>query len=498
MYYRFWIQRRLVLLLILTYFANGLVSQEMWGITTGNFAGSNGTLLNPSGIATSKLYLDINLATADAFFSNNYLFIHAKDYSLFRYLRRDPEFPKYGPDEMPFDRYDSKIPKIAYVSLSGRGPSFMLARGRHAFAFHTGVKVLTSLTNAPYHIANFGYFGLDYEEQHNINYRSENVKVASLSYGEVGISYAYAFRKYNMDDWSAGITVKSLFGIASAYLNAEDLNYTVVNDSTIDVKNMNGKFGFSIPLDYTNNDYPDPGSTIKGGGFGFDIGVTYQRKVMTYQSGRFTSYCSQRYIDYIYKIGVSLLDIGYVRFNNNAQLHSYDNVSRYWYNVDTVSYLNMNQLMQSLSQVFYNDPGASYRGDRITVYLPAAFSLQFDYKLYQNWYVGGVFIHSLPVFESQVVRPAQVMVAARYETPVFEASIPVSLYEWRYPRVGLSARYHFLTIGTDNLASLLGFTDFTGLDFYVSIKVNFRKGKCLGRGRELECPNFEYGVNRKK
>jgi hypothetical protein len=374
----------------------------------------------------------------------------------------------------------------------------MLAHGRHAFAFHTGVKVLTSLTNFPYHIANFAYFGLDYEKQHNINYRSKELMVASLSFGEIGISYAYAFRKFNMEDWSAGITVRRLFGIAGAYLNAEDLNYTTVNDSTIDVKNINGQFGFSIPLDYTNNDFPDAGSTIKGGGFGFDIGVTYQKKIMTYQSGRFSKLCSQRYIDYIYKIGISLLDIGYVRFNENAQVHSYDDVSRYWYNADTVNFYSMNQLMQSFSQVFYNDPQASYRGDRITVYLPAAFSLQMDYKLYQNWYLGGVFIHSLPVFDNHVVRPTQVMVAARYETPSFEASIPVSLYQWRYPRLGFSVRYHFLTLGTDNLASLLGFTDFTGLDFYASIKVNFRKGKCPGRGREAECPNFEYGVNKKK
>jgi hypothetical protein len=470
----------------------------MWGIANSNFAGSNSTLLNPSGIVTSKLYLDINLATADAFFSNNYLYIHAKDYALFKYLRRDPEFPKYGPDEMPFDRYDSKIAKTGYVSISARGPSFMLARGRHAFAFHTGVKSLTSLTNIPYHIANFSYFGLDYEQQHNINFRNTDLMVASLSFAEIGMSYAYAFRKFNMEDWSAGITVRGLFGIAGAYLDAGDLNYTVINDSTIDVKNMNGVMGFSIPLDYANNNFPDGGPTIKGGGFGFDIGVTYQKKIMTYQSGRFTKYCRQRYIDYIYKIGLSLLDIGYVRFTQNAQQHSYDDVSRYWYNADTVSYYSMNQLMQSFSQVFYNDPQASYRGDRITVYLPAAFSFQMDYKLYQNWYVGGVFIHSLPFFKSQVVRPAQVMVAARYETPSFEASFPVSLYQWRYPRVGLSFRYHFLTIGTDNLASLLGFTDFTGLDLYLSLKVNFRKGNCIGRGREIDCPNFEYGVNRKK
>ena len=38
-----------------------------------------------------------------------------------------------------------------------------------------------------------------------------------------------------------------------------------------------------------------------------------------------------------------------------------------------------------------------------------------------------------------------------YETPYFEASLPVSLYDWRYPRVGLSLRYHFLSIDVTDL-----------------------------------------------
>jgi hypothetical protein len=470
----------------------------MWGLTTSNFSGSNGALINPSSIVGSKLYLDINLVTADIFLNNNYLNIHAEDYSLFKYLNSDPQFPEYGPDDMPFDHYTSTIPKNAYVNLFVKGPSAMLARGRHAFAIHTGLRSLTSLTNVPYDVANFGYYGLDYEDQHNINYKSQNLRTGVLAFGEVGVTYAYSFRRFNMNDWTAGITVKRLFGLGGAYMATSDLDYMVINDSTIDVKNMNGEFGFSLPMDYNNNDFPDSGPTLKGGGFGFDIGVTYQKKIMTYQERRFTKYCQQRYIDYYYKIGVSLLDVGYVRFSENAQWHSYDDVSRYWYNADTVSYYNMNQLMQSFSQVFYNDPNASYRGDRISVLLPAAFSVQVDYKLLRNWYLGGVFIHSIPLSKSMVVRPTQIMVSPRYETPAFEASLPVSLYNWRHPRVGLSLRYHIFSIGTDNLASLLGFTDFTGLDLYFSIKINFRKGNCGWFNRLQPCYNYEYGIDKKR
>ena len=154
--------------------------------------------------------------------------------------------------------------------------------------------------------------------------------------------------------------------------------------------------------------------------------------------------------------------------------------------------------MGTFSEVFYGDPQQSYRGNSISVFLPAAFSLQFDYKFYRNWYGGGVFIHPLKISKSMIYRPAQIMVAPRYETPYFEASLPVSLYNWRYPRVGLALRYHFFTIGTDNLSWLFGLSDFTGLDFYFSIKVNFRKGNCGGQGRRMPCENDEYSLDRNR
>jgi len=169
MHYRTRILRRTATIIMLIHLSAFVYAQEMWGIVTSNFAGSNSVMLNPSGIVTSKLYMDINLLTSDVFVNNNYLYVHASDYSLTKFLSKNPEWPKYGPDDMAFDRYTDKNPKNVYVNVLAKGPSFMLSRGRHAFALHTGVRYLTSLTNIPYHIANFGYYGLDYEEQHNIH-----------------------------------------------------------------------------------------------------------------------------------------------------------------------------------------------------------------------------------------------------------------------------------------------------------------------------------------
>ncbi len=312
--------------------------------------------------------------------------------------------------------------------------------------------------------------------------------------GEVGVSYAYSFRKISMEDWSAGITIKRMFSIGGGYMRASDADYIVLNDTSIDIKHLNAEVGFSLPLDYNNNNFPDSGPLIKGGGFGFDLGLTFQNKVLSYQKKRVTKLCRQRYIDYIYKIGVSVIDIGYVNFKKNAELHSFDNVSKYWINFDTLTYRNMNALMQTLSNVFYGDPNASYVDNKIKVFLPTAFSFQADYKVYRHWYAGAVFIQPLQMGKSYVRRPSQIVLVPRYESPELEFSLPFSLYNYRYPRLGFSVRYHFLTLGTDELLSLLGITNFTGFDFYISFKINFSKGNCGRFKRNVPCENEEYGI----
>jgi hypothetical protein len=473
-------------------------AQEMWGITTSNYAGSTGVLLNPTSITTSKLYQDVNIAAIDIFFENNYAYIPQKDYSLVKLITSSSTLPKYGPDGLPFDHYTDKSNKFIYSSQMIKGPSYMVAIGRSAFAIHTGARVLTSAYDIPLEIANFGYYGIKYTPQHNINYNSSNFGSTALMMGEIGLTYAYDFRKISMEDWSAGITVKRLFSIGGGYLNTTNVNYIVLNDSTINFKNLNAEVGYSLPLDYSTNAFPDSGPLIKGGGFGFDIGVTYQNKTLSYQKKRISKLCRQRYIDYYFRIGVSLLDVGYVNFKKNAQVQTFENVSAYWQNIDTLNYVNINNLAASLSNVFYGDPAASHTADKIKVFLPTAFSVQADYRIYRNWYAGAVFISPVRLGKAYIRRPAQVALVPRYETHDFEFSIPLSLYDYHHFRLGASVRYRWLTFGSDDLLGIFGINDFTGIDFYLAVKINFRRGFCGRYIRNEPCENEEYGIRKKR
>jgi hypothetical protein len=46
----------------------------------------------------------------------------------------------------------------------------------------------------------------------------------------------------------------------------------------------------------------------------------------------------------------------------------------------------------------------------------------------------------------------------------------------------MSVRVHGLTIGTEKLGSYFHFSNFTGMDFYFSLRLFFNKGNCTLKG----------------
>jgi hypothetical protein len=119
-------------------------------------------------------------------------------------------------------------------------------------------------------------------------------------------------------------------------------------------------------------------------------------------------------------------------------------------------------------------------------------SVQFDYRLTNKFYINSILVHPLVTSEASVVRPSQISLTPRFETDYFEVAMPVILYNYRYPRIGLSARFHKVVIGTDKLGAFFGVKDFTGMDFYVMVKLQFFKGNCRNFNKKFGCGNLEY------
>ena len=473
-------------------------AQEMFGMTLGNYNALTGSLLNPAIMTNTRNYFELNVFSFHVFANNDAMYIPASDISFWRLWDENQEYPTYGEKNNSFQIYGGRNPKMMVADVRMLGPSAMFQRDRHAFALTTGVRVFTSANDIPYEIPVFGYESLQYEPMQNVNFDDYNIDVSTMTWMEIGLSYAYDIYQYLDNQVTVGVSARKLWGYAGVTAKINNANYIVLNDSTINLKNLNGDLGFSVPVDYNNNDYPITDPFFRGGGFGFDIGVVYtKRSYVDYK--RFTKPCAQRYEDYEYRIGLSILDIGRVKFTDNAQVHSYDDVSVFWQNFDTTSYSNINQMMGEFSEVFYGDPDASYRGNQMKIGLPMAVSLQFDYRVKRadNVYIAAVWVQPVRFNRNTLRRPALISIVPRYELRNLEFNLPITLYEYEYPRIGFSARLSFFTIGTERLGTYFGLADLNGMDLYFSLKFNIGKGSCKIKA-PVECLNGEYGYSDKE
>jgi hypothetical protein len=121
------------------------------------------------------------------------------------------------------------------------------------------------------------------------------------------------------------------------------------------------------------------------------------------------------------------------------------------------------------------------------MFLPTAISLQFDYCIRPRIYLNASVIQAMPLSKRAIVRASQFAVAARYETRRLEIALPLTLYEYKAPHLGIAIRYKFFVIGTDRLGSFSGLWDTTGYDLYFGFKLNTCELRKKG-GKKPFCP----------
>ncbi|MBE0646728.1 MAG: hypothetical protein IH596_02975 [Bacteroidales bacterium] len=486
----------LILNLIVCCFSNTIRSQEMLGTTIGNYAGINSVQLNPSAMLGSKQWLDIQLIGTDISVQNNYMYLSKHEFVIWDVFKSGFVLPshdeEYGTEVRNFYRYSNTNRKQFFINFRVNGPGAMVIWKDHAFGIHSAVRSVTSIRKLPYDLANFLYLGLNYKPQQDINYQSDKrFGMTHMTWFEVGLSYAYKVYGKGFNRLDAGLSVRKLFGLTALYSVIDNLDYMVLDDSTMQVNNLDASYGFSLPVDYSSNNVgtaTDP--LIAGGGWGFDMGVTYTRLKRSHQMQYIDRLCEQQYEDYLYRVGVALIDIGGIKFKHRAQTYAIDNQASYWENLTQFDFGTIDQLMDTISYQFYGDPNAAYVNDKFTLWLPSALSVQFDYHYHNNWYVNAALIFPFQLSKISLARPALLAVTPRYESSWFDASLPVSLYNWYQLRVGLALRFYVLTIGTEKLGPYLGFSNFNGMDLYFSIKIPLEKGAC-GRRMSGSCPAYD-------
>ncbi len=475
---------------ILLFSANALYSQQMNGVTFDNYNGAAGAMLNPAFLSNSKVYLDINLATTDLFAENNMGYFDKDSTGFWELVRKTMHLaPLWG--NVIVHTYNNQNKKNFFVSTRIQGPSVMIQTGKQAFAAGISIRSVSSGVNIPYEIVQ-SKGRLSDTTLVNKHFDNKNFSLASLTWAEIKLNYSRDLIARGDTKLTVGAGLKILFGIGGTYAATSHLNYFVPNTTTVDIKHFDSRIAYAIPIDYDDYNKTVTNPLFKGHGIGLDIGFLYTR-LKTFTDPGEKRLCAKPYADYVYKFGVSVMDIGGIFFNHHAEQHRFDNKQAVWQQFDTVSTPSIHVTMATLSQVFYGSPDSSLTDTSFFMSLPTTLSVQYDYHFPGNFYLGAYWQQPLR-FRLRTVRQSPVLaVIPRYETRIFGVSLPVTLYNYEKIRLGASVRIYSVTVGTEKLGTFLGIGDLTGMDFYFSIRFNLNKGSCLSY-KKGACSNASFGA----
>jgi Family of unknown function (DUF5723) len=453
--------RRILLPLILC--AAQVHGQEQFGIANSNWAGTDAVPLNPARLATQWPWLDINIAGANVFAWNNYVFL-SKQHSLVGEIRNGIHGTN-GDLVIGTDR--SLRDKKLFSNVEFKGPAFAWSLGRTAIGLSMRNRSVTSAVGIPNSIAVFASEGFAYSPQHGIRYPESNFRLSSAAWTEFGGSIGRIMIAQGNTLISGGITAKYLMAHGGAALQVDEFDYEVMDTARVEVYNARAQYGFAMP------------GINAGKGFGVDVGFEYQRtedEVDRYVPHRESTGCKPA--AYLWRIGVSVIDIGGMKFNDavsgtltasTASIPDYDDME-----MDGV---------EGLDSLFASD-FTGYRSNQdLRIGLPTAVSIQYDRKIADSFFIGADLVQPMAGAQgTRLRRVATVAIVPRYETKRLEAALPIILHEYRKPSVGLMLRLNNLIIGTDNILPLIARPNVYSVDAYVRLKITlFRSPYCRGR-----------------
>ncbi|HFA48470.1 MAG TPA: hypothetical protein ENJ95_05555 [Bacteroidetes bacterium] len=437
-------------------------AQAQLGLRLENYAGVSSMALNPATHLAGPLRWDVNLAGAGLFFDNNYAYITGTNSFNLLNNAEDSEFFLAQSDQITIpsnaymiDFYNDDFKRFFSARTFVAGPSLMVKIGEnHSVGFFTNVRMEVSSLNFPNELS---YYKYDLQPQLE-PFFVRPFSGALISWAEIGLNYGVRI-PVQAGYMGFGINLKYLAGYEGGYIeNHQQWVHTKLPNDTAIIRQAYGGYGFT----FSNLKEKDWKVVRNGKGFGVDLGFLYV--IEAYEGS------------YKWRLGASLLDIGAIRFDRNAQSHTVRNNSSFHLTLRDYDDFQLpgewEALLRHFSSQATGDSLASFSANNFTVALPAALSLQADYSFNENIFLNALVIHHLPTGAVSPQRGTVVALTPRYEHEWFSVSFPVSLLNWQKVRMGFAARLGYLVVGSDNLGSLLGHSKYSGTDIYAALKLN--------------------------
>jgi hypothetical protein len=464
------------------------------------YAGITGEWINPSFIAGSPYVLDVNLVTVHSYFDNNYLYIYPTnvpdlidDDGENKIKLDNTQQKEYGTWAKYWieNRDNNNWGKNAYLNVLVQGPSFMFNYKKWSFSIEDDARVAFSAVHISPLAAKLAYEDADsltYLPFQNRELAITKFRINAAAWDEIGITVARQLENNKNWEVNCGITLKHLNGIAGGYCINNGIDITIPNYTSLYFKDLSVKCGYADNLDANKAQT----ATVCGTGTSTDLGVTFEKKTVK-NSYQCPNFCDKALdLQYLWKLGFSLVDIGYINFNQCTNNYTVNNGSDDWVNITKIRAKGQSGL-DSILKAHFTD--FVYSKNNFTMMLPWAASVQFDYNIGYNLYINGTWVQRIPHFGLiGVDRANSIAITPKYDTRRFGVALPITFYDYLWPRAGIAFRFNnFLIVGSDKIGCILG-QSLSGEDFYVSLKFSIlkicRKHKRKGLPSFLPDMNF--------
>ncbi|TLV00930.1 DUF5723 family protein [Dyadobacter luticola] len=481
-------------LLVLIFLIFGLplrgLSQHMPGVAMGNYAGTNALYHNPAFVADSRYSVYVNLVGTQFYTANN----HVKYEAPFSFLSliTNTVSDKYRNERgmllFPRTYLGEKLNgNHKYLNAGGdtRLPSIMfnLFKGKIGVGISSRARYILNATEITEPLARLLSKTTQLKELQGPIFNNQSGQLHLNGLGEIALTVGETVFDNETDFLKVGVTVKRLIGLYNAHAIIDNSSYDIQPDEFyenkrqyINVNDINVRYGITRDEGFQNIKLSPAwllGNAAPGQGWGFDLGAVYeyrpdiQKYTYTEKGVRKRDASKNKYL---YRVAVSLTDIGRVHFRNPAyvlqqETHTTNKEFRY----DNFQKLEgsegiFNAINTSL------DGGAPLAPNYKSV-LPTAFQASVDYHVKPNVYVSGMWVQNLiPQGAFGMKAESFLSVTPRYEHKWYEFSVPVSLMNrYRSPAIGLVGRAGPLWIGTDHLTGLLNIGNPKAFNLYFGI-----------------------------
>jgi hypothetical protein len=440
-------------------------AQERLGITNSNYYSTASIHLNPASSVDNRTYMQLHLLGMNAYAHNNFAYLPG--FSI-RQVTNPPELAQR----------DRGRRNYLHLNASAEGPAFIISKRTYGAGFFVRARSVSNMRKVSYDMfsAVLGSGLLNSGESRQLG--DQNIRrawLSTMSWAEYGLNFGKMLVRDRSRMISLGGNLKYLTGIHLLHGYIREFSHQAGNASH-QVGQLDASFRSTDPI------------WNSARGIGIDLGITYKKMedyVDRYYAHSRLSNCG--YVDYRYKIGLSLRDAGFIRFNNST-FHTRVNGSGYY---------NPNQRDTTfLEAVAANFNSTTTRGAPMMASLPTVLSGQFDYN-FDNWiYLNVTLMKNLvPGRLNGTQGPDLLSVCPRFEMRQVEVALPFTLYRFIHPQLGLGLRYRSFVLGTDNLFPFFMKRDTYNMNIYVSLAVSiFKNPACKSRRASVsDCPKYPKG-----